>query len=691
MALSITDNAKKLWDAWNIRGLIILSLSLQACLILFARLRKGRCARKFYFRWPIWFAYLSADWVAIYAIGLIFSSDGNSTCTSTSPSPPKDILVFWASFLLLHLGGPDNITSYALEDNEFWKRHLFVLLLQVGFTLYAFLKSFSKNELWLPTILVLFAGIMKYAERNIALFGASFDHFGKDWVSPHVKRGADKGKGETGTGLPIPIQFHDTEDHTSLLGTTVQLFGNIKSALVGPLLKIKEQMRIRDALLNIERSQKVLQVLEIELSLLYDVLHTKLPVIDGKSGFNLRIANFGCILLAIITFSLAKWHYQLREFDMLLTYGLLIAALALDSLSIMLLVKYSDWYAIAHFKDTVKKDAASKVIERQHRWCNEVSQLNCLTYHVKGMQVCLNKLADILHLRSSLKVLKGFRCQSARNVENPLWQFIYYEVRDFPEDTRINEVWLERGKVLLKDVMNGKQKKMLDELDYTQSLLVWHIATELCYQKDNKYEPKSKKRRNYRRICKLLSDYMFYLAVKQPTIMDSVLDNWSTMFKKISKMIQSEVPWSFFLNEKNVSRKILDMKVEENDTDSVQEVEKDNEDDGDNVENSLPSHGEVEISLSSAVLLVRGLEQQDNHYPWKLMSKIWVELMCYAAINCRPNVHAQQVSQGGELLALVWLLMNHMGLGTKNYTTLKKSSRSPARHPESESEDEGQP
>ncbi|GLT34340.1 hypothetical protein SLA2020_088610 [Shorea laevis] len=241
MALSITDNAKKLWDAWNIRGLIILSLSLQAYLILFATLRKGRFARKFYVRWPTWFAYLSADWVATYTIGLIFNSDSNRTCTSTSPSPPKDILVFWASFLLLHLGGPDNITSSALEDNEFWKRHLFVLLLQVGFTLYAFLKSFSKNELWLPTILVLFAGIMKYAERRVAFFCASFDHFGKDWVSPHVKRGADKGKGETGIGLPIPVQFHDTVDHTSLLGTTVQLFGNIKGALVGPLLKIKEQ------------------------------------------------------------------------------------------------------------------------------------------------------------------------------------------------------------------------------------------------------------------------------------------------------------------------------------------------------------------------------------------------------------------------------------------------------------------
>ncbi|GLU15612.1 hypothetical protein SLE2022_320870 [Rubroshorea leprosula] len=658
MALSITDNAKKLWDAWNIRGLIILSLSLQAYLILFAPLRKGRFAKKFYVRWPTWFAYLSADWVATYTIGLIFSSDGHSTCTSTSPSPPNDILVFWASFLLLHLGGPDNITSYALEDNEFWKRHLFGLLLQVGFTLYAFLKSFSRNELWLPTILVLFAGILKYAERNVAFYCASFDHFGKDWVSPHVERG---------TRLPIPVQFHDTAHlqlhdtgyRKSLLRTTVQLFGNIKSAVVGPLLKTEEQERIIDTLLTTRSSWDVLQVLEIELSLLYEVLHTKLPVIDSKSGFNLRMAHFGCIVLAIITFSLAKWHYQLRIFDMLLTYGLLIAALALDSLSIMLLVKYSDWYAIARFKDTVKEDAASNFIKRKHRWCREVSQLNCLTYHVKGMPVWLNKLADILHLRSSLKVIKGFRCEYSSEFEDKLWRFIYYEVRELPADTRINEVWLERGKNLLKD---GKHKEMLDKLDYTQSLLVWHIATELWYQEDTIYKPESQKRTNYRKICKLLSDYMFYLAVKQPTIMAPVLDNWSTVFKKNSKRIQSEVPRSFSLNVENLSKKILKMKVEENGSDSV-EVEVDNDDDGDDVENSL----------SSAVLLVCDLKKGDHH-TWKVMSMIWVELMCYAAINCRPNVHAQQLSQGGELLTLVWLLMNHLGLGTKHYATLRDRS-----------------
>ncbi|GKV54014.1 hypothetical protein SLEP1_g60524, partial [Rubroshorea leprosula] len=42
MLLSPPDSIRKLWDRWNLRGLIIISLSLQAFLIMFASSRKRR-------------------------------------------------------------------------------------------------------------------------------------------------------------------------------------------------------------------------------------------------------------------------------------------------------------------------------------------------------------------------------------------------------------------------------------------------------------------------------------------------------------------------------------------------------------------------------------------------------------------------------------------------------------------------
>ncbi|MBA0862104.1 hypothetical protein Goshw_004420, partial [Gossypium schwendimanii] len=45
------------------------------------------------------------------------------------------------------------------------------------------------------------------------------------------------------------------------------------------------------------------------------------------------------------------------------------------------------------------------------------------------------------------------------------------------------------------------------------------------------------------------------------------------------------------------------------------------------------------------------------------MSKVWVELVSYAASHCRASTHAADVSQGGELITFFWLLMAHFGLG----------------------------
>ena len=47
---------------------------------------------------------------------------------------------------------------------------------------------------------------------------------------------------------------------------------------------------------------------------------------------------------------------------------------------------------------------------------------------------------------------------------------------------------------------------------------------------------------------------------------------------------------------------------------------------------------------------------------WKVMTKVWVELLSYAASRSRANAHVQQLSKGGELLTFVWLLMAHFGL-----------------------------
>ena len=47
-----------------------------------------------------------------------------------------EIIAFWAPLFLLHLGGLDTITTYSLEDNKFWLRHLLGLGVQTWVVLY---------------------------------------------------------------------------------------------------------------------------------------------------------------------------------------------------------------------------------------------------------------------------------------------------------------------------------------------------------------------------------------------------------------------------------------------------------------------------------------------------------------------------------------------------------------------------
>jgi hypothetical protein len=144
MSNSILTVIKKFYDKWNIQGFILFSLSLQTILILFAPFRKR--TRNVIVILLIWLAYLLADWAANFAVGLISNSQKFSETLLKNTDDHADILAFWAPFLLLHLGGPDTITAFALEDNALWLRHLVGLLSQVLLLLLSSANPFPKTS-----------------------------------------------------------------------------------------------------------------------------------------------------------------------------------------------------------------------------------------------------------------------------------------------------------------------------------------------------------------------------------------------------------------------------------------------------------------------------------------------------------------------------------------------------------------
>ena len=173
------ESIRKLWNEGEIRLMVLFSLFLQIVLIIFSNRRKYTFRP--WIRILIWSAYMSADWVATVALGTLSRSQGDSQGKLLDPN--YTLMAFWAPFLLLHLGGPDTITAYSLEDNELWLRHLLGLVVQVGVAFYVFLRSWAGAPPTFLSILMFVAGIIKYGERTWVLRSASKDHFRDSFLS----------------------------------------------------------------------------------------------------------------------------------------------------------------------------------------------------------------------------------------------------------------------------------------------------------------------------------------------------------------------------------------------------------------------------------------------------------------------------------------------------------------------------
>ena len=141
------------WKEWGIQALVLLSFALQVILLITAEIRHRKDSGVL--RAIIWSAYLLADTMAIYALGHM---------SLMSRSPEDQLIVLWAPLLLVHLGGQDNITAYAIEDNRLWLRHLQTFGLQVlatAYVLYASSILGSRTMLRPAAILIFVAGALK--------------------------------------------------------------------------------------------------------------------------------------------------------------------------------------------------------------------------------------------------------------------------------------------------------------------------------------------------------------------------------------------------------------------------------------------------------------------------------------------------------------------------------------------------
>ncbi|KAM4119224.1 hypothetical protein ACJW30_03G043400 [Castanea mollissima] len=602
---------KQLWEKWNLRSFLLFSIVVQIFLLFTVPLRKKTANQAVIM--IIWGGYLIADWAASFAVGLVFDSEVKHTGSGTRDDTGL-LLVMWTPFLLLLVGGQDRITSFAVEDNELWLRHLIWLLLQVFTTGFVFYQSFHLNKLWIPTILLLLAGTIKYGERIAALYLASSDSFGISVLrapdpGPNYERLMSAYSHYKENNLPIKIEYVD-----DIESQRAHDFADMYEGLIVNLMfSSREHKESRDFFT--ERSaEEALRILEIELNSFYDLLHTKVVVATTNIGILSRAAATGL------------------KFDVKVTYTLFFGVLGLDMVTLLIWF-FSDW-AVASLKRSKKESFLSVILEgflfRKKQWREQRGRLT-------------NKLNDI---KIQIKYV------TSHDFAPNLWKFIFDELLEksyFAEDPKeAKRMSAARGEWILENgVFNYSVSSQLMPyvkiVAYDESLLLWHIATELCYNTDqHSKEPLHCKYCEAREFSKRLSDYMFYLLYQQQGMMSEVSGISKLRFKDTLSEAQRFFGEYGGKNLPEGCKNILEVNT------SVK-----------------PVHVKGDQSKSvlfDACMLAKEIEKLSPDIKWKVTSKVWVELLSYAASRSRAKAHVQQLSKGGELITFVWLLMAQFGL-----------------------------
>ncbi|XP_039841562.1 uncharacterized protein LOC120701813 [Panicum virgatum] len=179
----ILAQSKDDWGKWGFRITVISSLvaNLVVAIVSGTRRRSAPPGRWYWYgfvglagKGALWGAYQLAEVAATSAIGSL------SLCGTDASEEEQQVAAFWGQFLLLHLGGPDNLTAYALEDNKMsWRKWFEIVfrILGMWYTIYdnTHRGGRSWGQLLAASVVMMLAGSVRYVERAVALYEASFD------------------------------------------------------------------------------------------------------------------------------------------------------------------------------------------------------------------------------------------------------------------------------------------------------------------------------------------------------------------------------------------------------------------------------------------------------------------------------------------------------------------------------------
>ncbi|GMI82053.1 hypothetical protein HRI_001874600 [Hibiscus trionum] len=642
------------WLKWELRAMVVLSLTVQLILIKFGNRRKFRGKYLKVVSFLVWTMYLLADWLATVALSTLLRTRKDQL---TSP-----LVIFWAPFLLLHLGGPDTITAYSLSDNELWPRHLFGLCFQIGVALYVYVKfwTLTVTSLTFLAIPIFIVGIIKYAERVRALFKAStlrfrksvFHSNGSSPLEVELLQGSSRGD----MRLEEYLDQGGIDQEYRYLYRAFHLFEVFRPMFSDLKLRVYNHLSYIFELEENVCAEEAFKIVEIELGFLYDLLYTKIPIVITRTGVFLRFICLSFTSSTLIAFLFVVGRRGYSRVDIGISYLLMVGAIFLEIYSAILHLS-SDrgilWFADQDNK--FFKAIGSRLVRftKPKNGIQTMAQHSLLDYCFQPRKL---KLAAFLNKFDSEDITGKYLQTSWKGVSVDLKEIIYDHLhekrREYKKSgfqyTTLSELLDKRGSDVLKPA--GLEEDCgwsVSQVEFTHSLLLWHIATEVVYKNDHQ-RFRAGRLGSYCRISKLLSDYMMYLLYLCPAMLPEGIGNirHQDTCSEAQNFVHDK------LDSKQIIRALFGIDIDSR-TLFVQM--------GSLRKSAFFEGCQIAVQLQN---LSDGY-MWDGEEKWEVIAKVWLDMLSYAAAQCSWKEHAKQLQQGEELLTHVALLMAHLGLSKK--------------------------
>ncbi|XBI13821.1 hypothetical protein VPH35_140502 [Triticum aestivum] len=564
----------ELWNEWEIQTVVVASFSLQVILFFFAGIRRYNVS--FALKVLLWLVYLLADVVATFALGHMSSS-----LSSKSPGEHQ-LVAFWAPFLLLHLGGQDTITAYALEDNELWLRHLLNMFVQVACTAYVLYKYINAGGATFvhAAMLVLAAGVFKYGERIWALklaskggsrekrrrrpksFRRRIDDIRRKFFTyePRARDTLTYPTSNTGLGssfdLPqamkrvkntqqmVPSAFisslwvekrveieegekRDCFTKNEQFRTyvfTVMTAHVLRHVLVKPLIIDRNEASIDWRGLRIDRlsAEEKYKKIEVQLALMYDMLVLRFLIIHTRYGYCIRAISLVSCFTALMVFTTSKRDGYSTP-DIVITFALLGGACALEMASVFKAIG-STWTCASLRRRRWKWLANAILFARYHLLVLEDGRWSDSVGQFDFISFCVHSRK--MDLKVSIARLIGLRdfwnkahCTKHVELSPGVKEFVWNLLRgDKTHMVRIEEVDIRSGNWARRFSGVAQIKKLGWSLSYG-----FHKSVLIWHIATSTFinHPANSELvdKDMAKAVNTLSDYMMYLLIKHPDIL----------------------------------------------------------------------------------------------------------------------------------------------------------------------------